>query len=1135
MTVLSLLVNRKLMILETAFVRLESLTYLIFSASLCELCGKLCLIAATPRWGIVMRLFTFGFYCCLLFLFALTANAADWPMWRHDVARSGATSEKLPDEVHLQWSREMPAAKVAWPNEPRLQFDAVNESVVVGKTLFVGSSYDGSLRAFDTETGEAKWTFYTEGPIRCAPVAWKNKVAVGSDDGYLYCLNAATGEKLWKVRGAAVERPDYRQLGNARLISYWPVRGGAVLKEGTIYFGAGIWPSMGVFINAVDAETGKVKWRNSEVNYIEQVRIDHNYLSEAGLSPQGYFLFADGKLQVPNGRSMPAGFNPVTGKLVQYVQGYRNGDSRVTAGGRFLFVGEAGVVNSEDGREVGDRWKSAGKEAPKSWSTPKRDLFEGPFWGYKFMPGLNYRSVFDNGISYGMQGEFLYAYNLNKTETSLYDKKVGETTYHPAKWEAEKLWDRFYVDGKKGAASKCAIKAGNRLYTHVNKLLVAIELSSADKPKPKLAWKKELDGIPAGMIAADGKLFVTLTDGRLLCFGKKSTSVKKHSLPSAELAKQNSVISERVTHLLERTKVDDGYAVVLGFDQAGFVEELLARSKLHLIVVEKDHNKVNALRQRLADAKLYGTRAEVFVGDPETFLFPPYLASLMIYQSADDAKSISEETLAHLYEILRPYGGTLWLQDAAKQVDQLKQQVKKQKLANATVLQESESALIRKVGPLPGSADWTHEGGDAGRTYFSRDDLVKAPLGILWYGDGPDHGFYKHKDYGRGVKPHVAGGRMFAFDDIRQLLSGVDAYTGRLLWNFKTETPYVRYVSLPDGVFVGRNLQCDLLDPTTGEIEKTYHCLLDQKPGEVWGVVDVRVTPSHLFVALGKDLPPGHSHPAIESGLWDCEALFAFDRKSGNQLWAKYPKHRYNIHAIAMGGGMVFVTDSMAPLEADKLKRRGSLPDDLPSITYAFDAATGEKKWEYTATYDFKAMTGRGPLAIRPYDDWISFSQNKQIVLFGKLYQAIAIEAAGGKKLWENRAGLQPIIVREETFINQAGNRYNLLTGELVDKSRLFTRSGGCNYTVGNKHLLFLRNKCASYVDIDSKKEYSLRNLRSGCSNSLVAADGLLNVPCFSTGCVCNYPLQTSFAMKQMPESEKWAGEKAFQLIKPKK
>ena len=199
------------------------------------------------------------------------------------------------------------------------------------------------------------------------------------------------GKELWKVRGAPESHPDYRHLGNARLISYWPIRGGAsVARWNDYFFGAGIWPSMGVFIKAVDAETGNVKWSNGEINYIEKVRIDHNQLHEAGLSPQGYFVFADGKLHVPNGRSMPAGFDYKNRQnSFQYVQGYRNGDSRVTSSGKLLFVGDNGVVNTTDGREVGDRWKSAGKDAPKGWSTPKRDLFEGPFWGAKgFQPAF---------------------------------------------------------------------------------------------------------------------------------------------------------------------------------------------------------------------------------------------------------------------------------------------------------------------------------------------------------------------------------------------------------------------------------------------------------------------------------------------------------------------------------------------------------------------------------------------------------------------------------------------------------------------------------------------------------------------------------------------------------------------------
>ncbi|VAX41383.1 hypothetical protein MNBD_PLANCTO02-2185 [hydrothermal vent metagenome] len=1019
---------------------------------------------------------------------------------------------------------------MAWENEPRLQFDTANEPIVMGRTLFVGSSHDGSVRAFDTKTGARRWTFFTEGPIRFAPVGWKNKIYVGSDDGYLYCLNAKTGKELWKVRGAPDDRPDYRQLGNARLVSYWPVRGGAVLHKGIIYFGAGIWPSMGVFVKAVDATTGKVKWSNGEISYIEKVRIDHNDLRESGLSPQGYFLFTDGKLHVPNGRSMPAGFDHKTGKLLQYVQGYRNGDSRVTSSGKLLFVGERGIVNTSDEHEVGDRWKSAGKNAPQGWSTKKRDLFEGPFWGYKISQGCTSRSVFENGIAYGMAGVYLMAHDLNKTKLGLYEKKAGKYTYHPAKWEAAEVWKKYYIAKGDKRGTPYLLKAGNRIYTHVGKLLVAVDLPSKKGGKPKTVWKRTLDGTPASIIAANGNLFVSLTNGKLLCFGRSKKRVAKYKLPTRPLKGKDDLWKNQATYILEQSKVKEGYCLIAGIQNEQLIEELLNQSKMKLIIVDKDRKRINKLKQKLIDAKLYGSRAEAFTGDPATFRFPNYLAHLIILKKGDS--QLSSKQLAKHYKTLRPYGGVLWFSNQGLTKERLKKMSKQAKLAKAKISQESQFVSLRKVGPLPGSANWTHEGGDAARTYYSRDDLVRAPLSILWYGDGKDHGFNKYKDYGRGVKPHVAGGRLFAFDDKASKLTGIDAYTGRWLWSFETKTPYVRYVSRVDGVYVGRNEQCDILDPATGKVKKTYRCRLQQKKGRVWGVVDVRVTEKIVLMAFGYALPVGHSHQAVTSGLWDSEALVAMDKKTGKQLWVKYPRQRYNIHAIALGERKVFVTDSIRPSDADKLKRRGKLPKKVSATTYAFNELTGRTIWKKTIKYDYFLLTNshRG---LRANDHWVSYSVDHKILLSGIASATTARVAATGKKLWKKRAGLQPIIVREKSFINQAGNRYLITTGNIVNKKTIF-KIGGCNYAVGNKHLLLLRNKCASYVDLKSQKEYSLRNLRSGCSNSFVAADGLLNIPSFSTGCVCNYPLQTSFAMHYMPESAKWIGEKPFRLIKEK-
>ena len=64
-------------------------------------------------------------------------------------------------------------------------------------------------------------------------------VLFGSDDGFFYVVNAKTGERKsrWQVAAS-----DQRALGNGRLISVWPMRGGPVLIDGRVYFTAGVWP-----------------------------------------------------------------------------------------------------------------------------------------------------------------------------------------------------------------------------------------------------------------------------------------------------------------------------------------------------------------------------------------------------------------------------------------------------------------------------------------------------------------------------------------------------------------------------------------------------------------------------------------------------------------------------------------------------------------------------------------------------------------------------------------------------------------------------------------------------------------------------------------------------------------------------
>jgi len=186
------------------------------------------------------KLFSILFLVILLSDFSM---GQDWPMWRNDVRRSGETEAAVPGSLNMIWSRKLPALHAAFKN-PRLQFDRGYEPIVAGKLLFLSSSHNGSVTAYETETGIEKWRFYSEGPVRLAPVVYRSKVYFGSDDGCFFCLDAQEGTLKWKFRAVPSRR---LVLGNDHLISMWPIRGGAVVQAGRVYFTAGIWPFEGTW------------------------------------------------------------------------------------------------------------------------------------------------------------------------------------------------------------------------------------------------------------------------------------------------------------------------------------------------------------------------------------------------------------------------------------------------------------------------------------------------------------------------------------------------------------------------------------------------------------------------------------------------------------------------------------------------------------------------------------------------------------------------------------------------------------------------------------------------------------------------------------------------------------------------
>ncbi|NQT85903.1 PQQ-like beta-propeller repeat protein, partial [bacterium] len=277
----------------------------------------------------------------LAILLSTVATAADWPQWRCDARRSAVSADALPPALHLRWVRKYPPLRPAhWQvRQVRQQFDLGYEPVVAGGTVFVASSRNDSVTALDLETGAETWRFYADGPVRFAPVVHGGRVMFGSDDGSLYCLAAADGKLLWRRQGCPSAR---KVIGDGRLISVWPARGGAVAQAGRVYFAAGVWPFEGIFVWALDADTGRTVWLNDRTGSL-YLQHPHGAMAFGGPSPQGYLLIHKGELIVPSGRAFPAFFDAGTGALKEFAFGHGGHGSR--PGGWFVTVDPSGVLH----------------------------------------------------------------------------------------------------------------------------------------------------------------------------------------------------------------------------------------------------------------------------------------------------------------------------------------------------------------------------------------------------------------------------------------------------------------------------------------------------------------------------------------------------------------------------------------------------------------------------------------------------------------------------------------------------------------------------------------------------------------------------------------------------------------------
>ncbi|MBL7154265.1 MAG: PQQ-binding-like beta-propeller repeat protein [Phycisphaerae bacterium] len=173
-----------------------------------------------------------------------SGSKADWPTYRHDPARSGATPSQVASNVKISWKNTLKGTLTA--------------PVAAAGKLFVARSDAHTLYALDMASGKEMWQFTADGRIDSPPTIYRGMTLFGSRDGSVYCLRTTDGELVWRFLAA----PADRRIGAFdRLESTWPVHGSILVDNGTAYFTAGrsTYLDGGIRVYGLDPTTGEIR------------------------------------------------------------------------------------------------------------------------------------------------------------------------------------------------------------------------------------------------------------------------------------------------------------------------------------------------------------------------------------------------------------------------------------------------------------------------------------------------------------------------------------------------------------------------------------------------------------------------------------------------------------------------------------------------------------------------------------------------------------------------------------------------------------------------------------------------------------------------------------------------------------
>jgi hypothetical protein len=275
-----------------------------------------------------------------------------------------------------------------------------------------------------------------------------------------------------------------------QLLSTWPAASGVLVDDGIAYVAAGIVNYDGTYLYALDAATGKIKWQNNTSGHLDRQ-------ARTGVSVQGHQLLHDGKLYLASGTSIsPAVYDASDGKCLNDPAPLARCESSSPRGWELSLLADQVVA--------------CGKPF---YAHPKYEVYDDTVFNKVFLARAHDRDIVWTSSQYS--SKVMCFAHIDRTSLSRSMANPGNR--FNVDWARLGIKDRplWSYDCKDTVAMAAC---SNSVLVGTKSQVVALNLADG-----KVLWSQPTPAapVPWGLaVDRDGRVIVSLENGKVLCFGK---------------------------------------------------------------------------------------------------------------------------------------------------------------------------------------------------------------------------------------------------------------------------------------------------------------------------------------------------------------------------------------------------------------------------------------------------------------------------------------------------------------------------------------------------------------------------------------------------------------------------------------